>query len=100
MSSDGVLDLWRSALTCMATVAAPFLIAGLVVGLTVAVIQTATQLQESVLTFVPKLAAALLVIALCGHWMLDRLGQFTIAAFTAQTEPSHDDPAQAQVDLR
>jgi flagellar biosynthetic protein FliQ len=98
VSTDGVLDLWRNALTVTATVAAPFLIAGLVVGLTVAVIQTATQLQESVLTFVPKLAAALLVIALCGHWMLDRLGQFTIAAFTAQTEPQRDDPAR--VDLR
>ncbi|HEV7557365.1 MAG TPA: flagellar biosynthetic protein FliQ [Kofleriaceae bacterium] len=98
MSTDNVLDLWRNALTTTATVAAPFLIATLVVGLTVAVVQTATQLQESVLTFVPKLAAALMVIALCGHWMLDRLGQFTIAAFTAQTEPAHDDPTQ--VDLR
>ena len=94
MSTDSVLDLWRSALMTTATVAAPFLLAGLVVGLLVAVIQTATQLQESVLTFVPKLAVALAVIGLGGHWMLDRLGQFTIAAFTAQAEPPpQDDPS-------
>jgi flagellar biosynthetic protein FliQ len=85
MSPDSLLDLWRTALAVIVEVSAPFLVTGLVVGLAIAVIQTATQLQESVLTFVPKLAAALLVIALAGHWMLDKLGQFTTAAFTAQT---------------
>ena len=90
MTPDSLLDLWRSALTVVVEVSAPFLITGLVVGLTVAVVQTATQLQESILTFVPKLAAALLVIALAGHWMLDKLGRFTTAAFTAQTEVRSD----------
>jgi flagellar biosynthesis protein FliQ len=90
VSTDSILDLWRSALTVTVAVSAPFLLAGLVVGLAVAIIQTATQLQESVLTFVPKLAAALLVIALAGHWALDKLGKFTTAAFTAQTEVRRD----------
>ena len=57
------LDLWSRALITMASVAAPFLVVALVVGLAIALIQTATQLQESVLAFVPKLAAALLVMA-------------------------------------
>ena len=102
MTTESLLDLWRNALTLMVAVSAPFLIAGLVVGLAVAVVQTATQLQETILTFVPKLAAALVVIALAGHWMLDRLGRFTTAAFTAQTE-SRDDLAgdvQASAPLR
>ncbi|HMG52986.1 MAG TPA: flagellar biosynthetic protein FliQ [Kofleriaceae bacterium] len=90
MTSDSLLDLWRSALMVMVAVSAPFLLVGLVVGLAVAVIQTATQLQETILTFVPKLAAALIVIALAGHWMLDKLGRFTTAAFTAQTEAGND----------
>lgn len=90
MSPDSLLDLWRNALILIVEVSAPFLITGLVVGLTVAVIQTATQLQESVLTFVPKLAAALIVIALAGHWMIDRLSRFTTAAFTAQTTSQSD----------
>jgi flagellar biosynthetic protein FliQ len=90
MTSDSLIDLWRSALMVTVTVSAPFLLAGLAVGLTVAVLQTATQLQESILTFVPKLAAALLVIALSGHWMLDKLGRYTIAAFTAQTNARSD----------
>ena len=90
MTPDSLLDLWRNALTVVVVVSAPFLITGLVVGLTIAVVQTATQLQESILTFVPKLAAALIVIALAGHWMLDKLGRFTTAAFTAQIEAQSD----------
>lgn len=86
MSADAILDLWRDALTVTVAVCAPFLVATLAVGLAVAVVQTATQLQENVLTFVPKLAAALLVIALAGHWALDKLGTFTARAFTAHTE--------------
>lgn len=86
MSSESLLDLWRDALSVAVWVSAPFLVAALVVGLLVSIVQTATQLQESVLTFVPKLAAALLVIALAGHWLLDRLNTFTVAAFTAHTE--------------
>lgn len=86
MSTDSLLDLWRSALTITVAVSAPFLIACLVVGLVVSVIQTATQLQEAVLTFVPKIAAALLVLAFAGNWMLDKLERFATSAFTAQTE--------------
>lgn len=86
MTADQILDLWRSALTVVVEVSAPFLVACLAVGLAVAIVQTATQLQESVLTFVPKLAAALVVIALSGHWALDKLGQFTTHAFTAHVD--------------
>jgi len=82
------MDLWREALTTLAVVAAPFLITGLVVGLAVALFQTATQLQESVLAFVPKLVAALLVIALGGHFVLDRLGRFATRSFTQAATPS------------
>jgi flagellar biosynthesis protein FliQ len=96
MTNGSLLDLWRSALTVIVAVSAPFLLVGLAVGLTVAVVQTATQLQENILTFVPKLAAALLVIALGGHWMLDKLGRFATEAFTAQTEARDDLAADLQ----
>lgn len=86
MSTNSLLDLWREALEVVVALSAPFLIAGLVVGLLVAILQTATQLQESILGFVPKLGVALIVIMLGGHWALDRLGKFTTSAFTAQTE--------------
>ena len=80
------LDLWHQALALIATVAAPFLVVALVVGLLVALFQTATQLQESVLSFVPKLAAALIVLALAGHYLFSRLTQFTTTAITTATQ--------------
>jgi flagellar biosynthesis protein FliQ len=89
VSTDALLDLWRNALQVTVTVSAPFLLACLGVGLVVAVIQTATQLQESVLTFVPKLGAALLVIALAGHWCLDELSKFTRDSITAHNDKPH-----------
>jgi len=91
MTEDSLLDLWRTALTVAAQVAAPFLVVGLVIGLAVAIIQTATQLQESALTFVPKLGVALIVLALAGHWMLDKLGRFTVAAFQSSSTQSSGD---------
>ena len=83
MNEDSLLDLWRTALTVAAEVAAPFLVIGLTIGLTIAIVQTATQLQESALTFVPKLAVALLTLALAGHWMLDKLGSFARTSITS-----------------
>lgn len=88
-SSPDLLELWRAALIAAASVAAPFVLVSLAVGLLVAVLQTATQLQESVLVFAPKLAAALLVAALAGHWMLDRLQGFSLRAWShaGEVEP-------------
>ncbi|MGE0398617.1 MAG: flagellar biosynthetic protein FliQ [Kofleriaceae bacterium] len=86
MTGDQVLDLWRTALTVIVEVSAPFLVTALAVGLAVSIVQTATQLQESTLSFVPKLGAAIVVVALSGHWCLDKLGQFTTEAFTAHVE--------------
>lgn len=86
MNSGELLDLWREALLTIAIVSAPFLIAALVVGVAVGLFQTATQLQESVLSFVPKLAAALIVLALAGHYLFSRLTQFTTTAITTATQ--------------
>lgn len=86
MNTGAIFDLWREAFSVVVEVSAPFLITGLAVGLVIAILQTATQLQESILSFVPKLAAALLVLALGGNWILDRLGKFTTTAFTIQND--------------
>jgi flagellar biosynthesis protein FliQ len=87
VTEDSLLDLWRMAISVAAEVAAPFVICGLAVGLFVALLQTAMQLQESALTFVPKLGVALVVLAFGGHWMLDRLTGFTKAAFQSTSQP-------------
>jgi flagellar biosynthetic protein FliQ len=88
VTEDALLDLWRTSITVAAEIAAPFVLVGLAVGLIIALLQTATQLQESALTFVPKLCIALVVLALGGHWMLDKLGHFAVASFQSSAQPT------------
>lgn len=82
-----VLDLWRGALLTAALVSTPFLLATLIVGLVVSLIQAATQLQEAALSFVPKLLAAGLVMALLGTWALDEMTRYARSAITSLGEP-------------
>ena len=54
-------------------IAAPLLVAALVVGLLISVLQVVTQIQELSLTFVPKVVVAVIVLVAAGPWMLRRL---------------------------
>jgi flagellar biosynthetic protein FliQ len=80
-----LLDLWRNALSTVALVAAPFIIAALAVGLVTSFIQAATQLSENVLSFVPKIVAVGLVLALAGPWVVRKLTENTAASFQTIT---------------
>ena len=77
----------REALYLAILVSAPALLAAVVVGVAVGVLQTVTQLQESTLSFVPKMAAVLLVLALLGPWMGSEIVRFTTVLWS--TIPSH-----------
>lgn len=79
--SDDIVQIVASALLTAAKVSAPVLIATLVVGLLLSVVQSATQIQESTLTFLPKLAAAAVVLVLTGAWTLRVLVGFTRQLF-------------------
>ena len=57
-------------------VSAPVLGMVLVVGLVVSLFQAVTQINEATLAFVPKLIAAVAVLALAGPWMLSMLVEY------------------------
>jgi flagellar biosynthetic protein FliQ len=57
--------------------AGPVLLVSLLIGLGVGLVQSATQIQEQTLTFVPKLVGIALVIVLAGNWMLSQVISFT-----------------------
>ena len=73
MDAAQVFTIGQQALYTLLTVAAPVLLAVLVVGILVSIFQAATQINEATLTFVPKLIACMLVFALAGPWMLATL---------------------------
>lgn len=78
MGADQAVELMRQLLWSSLVVAGPVLIAALAVGLLVSVFQVATQLQEMTLSYIPKLAAAALVMLLLGPWMIAQITQFAI----------------------
>ena len=64
-------------MTVTGLLAAPLLLAALVVGLLVGMFQAATQINEMTLTFVPKLSVVALVIMIAGPALLNTLLDFT-----------------------
>ncbi|MFQ5340570.1 MAG: flagellar biosynthesis protein FliQ [Anaerolineae bacterium] len=73
MTESMVLQLWRDAAVMMLMLAAPLLGVSLVVGLIVSIFQAMTQINEMTLTYIPKLVAIGLVLALLGPWMLAQM---------------------------
>lgn len=76
MDAQQVFTLGQQGLTMLLIVAAPVLLAVLVVGLVVSVLQAATQINESTLSFVPKVLAAVAVLTIAGPWMLTTLVEY------------------------
>mgnify|MGYP000852455036 CR=1 FL=1 len=76
MDATQVFTYGQEGLTMLLMVAAPMLLTVLVVGLVVSVVQAATQLHEATLSFVPKLIAAVVVMAVAGPWMLTTLVEY------------------------
>lgn len=77
MSEAAVIDLGQQALQTALLVAAPLLLASLMVGILVSLLQVATSLQDATLTFVPKIVGVGLVLILVGPWMIRTLVEFT-----------------------
>jgi len=71
----------REALTLTLSIAAPPLLAALALGLLISLIQALTQINESSLVFIPKLAAVGGALFLAGGWMAGRLSDFARALF-------------------
>lgn len=76
MNAQMVLTMGQEALWMLLLVAAPILGAVLLVGLLVSLFQAVTQINEATLAFVPKLVAAMAVLALAGPWMLTMLVEY------------------------
>lgn len=83
MNPDTVTSLGTQALTVTLEVSMPFLLAGLVVGVVVSVFQAVTSVQEQTLSFIPKILAIGIVLAIAGPWMLDQLLAYTQALYTS-----------------
>jgi len=76
MDAQQVLTAGQQGLTILLMVSAPVLGVILVVGLLVSIFQAATQINEATLSFVPKVVAAVVMLAFAGPWMLTTLVEY------------------------
>ncbi len=76
------IELVRDTLIIALKIAAPILLAGVVVGLIISIFQAITSIQEQTLTFVPKIVAMLLVAVVLIPWIAVRLMEFTVQMCT------------------
>jgi flagellar biosynthesis protein FliQ len=76
MDATQVLATGQQGLTMLLMVSAPVLLVILVVGLLVSIFQAATQINETTLSFVPKVLATVAVLVVVGPWMVTTLVEY------------------------
>lgn len=79
MNGDWALGLMNGMLWQSMLVASPVMLAALLVGVIISILQVATQLQEMTLSYIPKLAVSALVLVALGPWMIGRVTEFATA---------------------
>jgi len=83
MSTEALLAVGREALVLMVIASMPPVLAGLVVGVGMGLLQAVTQVQEPTLSVVPRLCAALLALAVAFPWIGAHLLRFTVSLLQA-----------------
>ena len=81
MTIGYAVGIVRSAIVQIFLVAGPVLLVSLGVGLIISIFQATTSIQEQTLTFVPKIIAIFLTIALLGAVMFTVLREYTLDLF-------------------
>lgn len=83
MTPDSVMSLGRQAMEVTLLVSAPLLLVALAIGLIVSIFQAATQINETTLSFIPKLIGIFVTLIVAGPWMLSVLGDYMRQMFTS-----------------
>lgn len=73
MTPEQSVDLIGNAVLTIIMMVSVLIVPGMLVGLVVSIIQSATQIQEQTLSFFPRLLVTLLMLIFAGHWLLRKL---------------------------
>lgn len=83
MTPDSVMSLGRQAMEVTLLVSAPLLLVALAIGLVVSIFQAATQINETTLSFIPKLIGIFVTLIVAGPWMLAILSDYMRQMFSS-----------------
>ena len=78
MGPEIYVDILGDALLLVIILVSAIILPSLAVGLMVAVFQTATSINEQTLSFLPRLIVTLLSLIFGGHWLLQKIMDYTI----------------------
>ncbi|MCZ6632281.1 MAG: flagellar biosynthesis protein FliQ [bacterium] len=76
MTPEFVVHLGQQAIYLMLLISAPMLISGLVVGLSISILQAVTQIHEVTLTFIPKILVVSVALMIALPWMVQKMLDF------------------------
>lgn len=76
------IDIVRSSLIIVMQISFPILMAGVVIGLCIAIAQSVTQIQEQTLSLVPKLFAMIVVAVVLLPWIIAKLMDYATQMLT------------------
>ncbi|EPT4465983.1 flagellar biosynthesis protein FliQ [Klebsiella aerogenes] len=82
MTPESVMAIGTEAMKVALALAAPMLLAALISGLVVSLLQAATQINEMTLSFIPKILAVVATIIIAGPWMLNLLLDYMRTLFS------------------
>ena len=83
MTEEMVMAIGAEAIKTTIYLAGPLLFAAMAIGIIVSVLQAVTQINESTLTFIPKMVAVILVLVVMAPWMLDTMQEYATHVLTA-----------------
>jgi flagellar biosynthesis protein FliQ len=89
MTEQYAIDVARTAFTIALQIGGPLLVSSLAVGMLVSIFQAVTQINESTLSFVPKILVVAGALAVLGPWMATTLITYIINTFNALPDLAH-----------
>ena len=81
LTPDIAADMLGESLRVVMLLVAVLVVPGLIVGLLVSLFQSATQINEQTLSFLPRLLVTLVVVGVMGRWMVGYLMDYCVSVF-------------------
>ncbi|QMT59963.1 MULTISPECIES: flagellar biosynthesis protein FliQ [unclassified Legionella] len=82
MTPDSVVSIFSEGVYLMLLLIMVLILPGLIVGVIVSMFQAATQINETSLSFIPKLFITFLMLVFAGPWLLKTMVNYTDSLIT------------------
>jgi flagellar biosynthetic protein FliQ len=89
MSQGDFLSILQQTLWLIVLLSAPSLLTSMVVGVGISILQAVTQIQESTITFVPKILVTLLVFVLTSAWIVETIVRYSTELLDSMVKYAH-----------